>query len=150
MLHPQLVSVCKDIFPYLGSETEFEYVCLRLTKRKSRLSVILLLNYNFCLFQNHMLTLQSSTELEPITDNYIQADEVDMGVTYDELSVYGRLRKINKLGPWGMWEKLLHLWGDSLSPQQIYEKVKFFHWNYAINRHKQTTITPAYHMEAYG
>ncbi|KAI9829254.1 MAG: hypothetical protein M1819_006434 [Sarea resinae] len=91
-----------------------------------------------------------TAELEPITDNYVQADEADMGVTYDELSVYGRLRKINKLGPWGMWEKLLHLWGDSLSPQQIYEKVRFFHWNYAINRHKQTTITPAYHMEAYG
>jgi NAD+ synthase (glutamine-hydrolysing) len=91
-----------------------------------------------------------TAELEPITDTYIQSDEADMGMTYNELSVYGRLRKIHKLGPWGMWEELGRLWGDKLSPQQIYEKVRFFQWNYAINRHKQTTITPAYHMEAYG
>ncbi|KAH9206519.1 hypothetical protein DL95DRAFT_347455 [Leptodontidium sp. 2 PMI_412] len=70
--------------------------------------------------------------------------------TYNELSVYGRLRKINKLGAYSMFEKLLHVWGNRLSPQQIYEKVRFFSWNYAINRHKMTTITPAYHMEAYG
>jgi NAD+ synthase (glutamine-hydrolysing) len=49
-----------------------------------------------------------------------------------------------------MWTKLLHVWGDRFSPQQIYEKVRFFFWNYSINRHKMTTITPAYHMEAYG
>jgi len=73
-----------------------------------------------------------------------------MGITYTELSVFGRLRKINKLGPWGMWEELVRVWGDTLSPQQIYEKVRFFHWNYAINRHKQTAITPSIHMEAYG
>ncbi|KAH6705259.1 hypothetical protein BKA61DRAFT_680013 [Leptodontidium sp. MPI-SDFR-AT-0119] len=70
--------------------------------------------------------------------------------TYNELSVYGRLRKINKLGAYSMFEKLLHVWRNRLSPQQIYEKVRFFSWNYAINRHKMTTITPAYHMEAYG
>ena len=34
-----------------------------------------------------MLTLQSLKELEPLTDTYVQADEVDMGMTYDELSV---------------------------------------------------------------
>ncbi|CZS88926.1 probable QNS1 Glutamine-dependent NAD Synthetase [Rhynchosporium graminicola] len=90
-----------------------------------------------------------TAELEPLTEDYVQSDEADMGMTYNELSIYGRLRKINKLGPYGMFEKLLHLW-PSLSPQQIYEKVRFFSWNYAINRHKQTTITPSYHMEAYG
>jgi NAD+ synthase (glutamine-hydrolysing) len=97
-----------------------------------------------------MLTPHLLIELEPITKTYVQSDEADMGMTYGELSIFGRLRKINNLGPWGMWEELCHLWSDSLSPQQIYEKVKFFHWNYAINRHKQTTITPAYHLEAYG
>lgn len=60
-----------------------------------------------------------TAELEPITETYIQSDEADMGMTYAELSVYGRLRKIDKLGVWGMWSKLLHLWGDKLSPQQI-------------------------------
>ena len=58
-------------------------------------------------------------------------------MTYNELSVYGRLRKIeyvtikclqgstmanivknSKLGVYGMWEKLLHVWGETLSPQQ--------------------------------
>jgi len=56
-------------------------------------------------------------------------------MTYNELSVYGRLRKIeyvtikclqgliiantmknSKLGVYGMWEKLLYVWGETLSP----------------------------------
>ena len=36
------------------------------------------------------------------------------------------MRKVDKLGPYGMWSKLLHLWGDKMSPQQVYEKVRFF------------------------
>ncbi|KAK0117771.1 glutamine-dependent NAD(+) synthetase [Cadophora gregata] len=106
-------------------------------------------NFGLSLLQG-FLDAPPTAELEPLTEDYIQSDEADMGMTYNDLSVYGRLRKINKLGPYGMWEKLLHLWGNKLSPQQIYEKVRFFSWNYAINRHKMTTITPAYHMEAYG
>lgn len=91
-----------------------------------------------------------TAELEPITDTYSQSDEADMGMSYAELSVYGNLRKRDHLGPYGMWSKLLHLWGDRLSPQQIYEKVRFFHWCYGINRHKMTTLTPSYHAEQYG
>lgn len=34
-----------------------------------------------------------------------------MGMTYAELSVFGRLRKVSKLGPWGMYERLLYSWG---------------------------------------
>lgn len=52
-----------------------------------------------------------TAELEPITADYVQSDEVDMGMSYDELSVFGRLRKVSKLGPWGMYEKLVYLWG---------------------------------------
>ncbi len=48
-----------------------------------------------------------------------------------------------------MWSKLLHIWGDTLSPQQTYEKVKWFFRCYSINRHKMTTLTPSYHAEAY-
>ena len=59
--------------------------------------------------------------------------ESDMGMTYTELSVYGRLRKEDKLGPYGAWSKLLHLWGDKMSPQQVYEKVKWFFWCYSIS-----------------
>lgn len=72
-----------------------------------------------------------------------------MGVTYAELSVFGYLRKVGKLGPWSMYEKLLHLWGNEFSPREIYEKTRHFFWNYAINRHKLTTLTPSYHAEQY-
>lgn len=33
-----------------------------------------------------------------------QLDEVDMGMTYEELSVYGRLRKIYRCGPVSMFK----------------------------------------------
>ena len=52
-----------------------------------------------------------TAELEPITASYVQSDEADMGMSYDELSVFGRLRKVSKLGPWGMYERLVHAWG---------------------------------------
>ncbi|KPI42007.1 putative glutamine-dependent NAD(+) synthetase [Cyphellophora attinorum] len=35
-----------------------------------------------------------------------------MGMTYAELSIFGRLRKVHKLGVWGMYERLVHLWGQ--------------------------------------
>ena len=87
-----------------------------------------------------------------------------MGMTYDELSVFGRLRKVEKLGPWGMFSKLCYLWcgpevkdeqgrvrgtGRGLSPRQVYEKTRRFFWFYAINRHKMTVLTPSYHAESY-
>lgn len=51
-----------------------------------------------------------TAELEPITDNYVQSDEADMGLTYDELTTLGRLRKVNKLGPFGVFQRLVHDW----------------------------------------
>ncbi|KAJ6820440.1 glutamine-dependent NAD(+) synthetase isoform X1 [Iris pallida] len=45
-----------------------------------------------------------TAELEPIRSNYSQLDEVDMGMTYEELSVYGRLRKIFRCGPVSMFQ----------------------------------------------
>ena len=68
-----------------------------------------------------------------------------MGMTYDELSVFGRLRKVDKCGPYSMFTKLVHEWGSFLSPLQVAEKVKKFFFEYARNRHKMTTLTPAYH-----
>ena len=91
-----------------------------------------------------------------------------MGMTYDELSVFGRLRKVDKCGPYSMFTKLVHEWGAFLSPtqvslpgpachakssclppSQIAEKVKHFYFEYARNRHKMTTLTPSYHAESY-
>ncbi len=69
-----------------------------------------------------------------------------MGMTYQELTVFGRLRKLNKLGPFGMFQRLVHDWSIDrerkpddddapyYTPAQVAEKVKkFFHF-YAINR----------------
>ncbi|THH00580.1 hypothetical protein EW026_g1977 [Hermanssonia centrifuga] len=90
-----------------------------------------------------------TAELEPTTETYVQADEADMGMTYDELSVFGRLRKVDKCGPYSMFTKLVHQWGSFLSPIQVAEKVKHFFFEHARNRHKMTTLTPSYHAEQY-
>lgn len=92
-----------------------------------------------------------TAELEPITENYVQSDEVDMGMTYEELSRFGRLRKVDKCGPEAMFVKLYHEWLQqyNYTPEVVAEKVKRFWFFYAINRHKMTTMTPAYHAEQY-
>jgi len=90
-----------------------------------------------------------TAELEPIRDNYVQTDEEDMGMSYEELGVYGRLRKIARLGPVEMYKRLLHEWRDRASPAVIAEKVKRFFFFYSCNRHKMTTLTPSYHAENY-
>ncbi|MCJ1447106.1 MAG: glutamine-dependent NAD(+) synthetase [Stictis urceolatum] len=90
-----------------------------------------------------------TAELEPISAEYVQSDEVDMGMSYAELSVFGRLRKVARCGPWSMYLKLLNKWGDRLSPREIYEKTRRFFYYYSINRHKMTVLTPSYHAESY-
>ncbi|XP_002740923.3 glutamine-dependent NAD(+) synthetase-like [Saccoglossus kowalevskii] len=91
-----------------------------------------------------------TAELEPLTAGKIaQTDEADMGMTYDQLSVFGRLRKMSKCGPYSMFCKLIHQWRDVYSPRQVAEKVKHFFRTYSINRHKMTTLTPSYHAESY-
>jgi|TARA_R110002003_G_scaffold357_8_gene19143 NAD+ synthase (glutamine-hydrolysing) len=90
-----------------------------------------------------------TAELRPITEAYVQSDEEDMGMTYAELSVFGKMRKEHKLGPYGTWARLCHDWADQYTPREVADKTKrFFHF-YSINRHKMTTLTPAYHAEAY-
>ena len=43
----------------------------------------------------------------------------DMGMTYSELSVFGRLRKVYHCGPYSMFLKLIHMWGDRLTPAEV-------------------------------
>ncbi|XP_020106618.1 glutamine-dependent NAD(+) synthetase isoform X1 [Ananas comosus] len=90
-----------------------------------------------------------TAELEPIRSNYNQLDEVDMGMTYEELSIYGRLRKIFRCGPVSMFQNLCHRWCGRLSPSEVADKVKYFFKYYSINRHKMTVLTPSYHAESY-
>lgn len=72
----------------------------------------------------HRVQLLIHTTQEPITESYVQSDEADMGFTYPELTILGmsairfccslirnaqiyqreiigRLRKVNRLGPFG-------------------------------------------------
>ncbi|KAI1341064.1 glutamine-dependent NAD(+) synthetase with GAT domain-containing protein [Xylariaceae sp. FL0016] len=94
-----------------------------------------------------------TAELEPITEDYVQSDEADMGMTYAELSRFGTLRKQHKLGPYTMFLRLVNEWGGDdkgkLTPREVADKVKRFHYFHYINRHKQTVATPAYHAETY-
>ncbi|KAL3645527.1 hypothetical protein CASFOL_010707 [Castilleja foliolosa] len=90
-----------------------------------------------------------TAELEPIRADYSQLDEVDMGMTYEELSVYGRMRKIFRCGPVSMFKNLCYKWGTKLTPAEIADKVKHFFKYYSINRHKMTVLTPSYHAESY-
>ena len=95
-----------------------------------------------------------TAELRPLAegadeaDEHSQADEEDMGMTYEELSHFGRLRKVARCGPVSMFQNLLSAWRH-LSPAEIAVKVKRFFFFYSVNRHKMTTLTPSYHAEEY-
>lgn len=95
-----------------------------------------------------------TAELRPLDegagegDEHSQVDEEDMGMTYEELSYFGRLRKVSRCGPVSMFQNLLSAW-KHLSPAEIAAKVKRFFFFYSVNRHKMTTLTPSYHAEEY-
>ncbi|MCL4136755.1 UNVERIFIED_CONTAM: hypothetical protein GTU68_039366, partial [Idotea baltica] len=97
-----------------------------------------------------MMDATPTAELEPLLMGKVaQTDEQDMGMTYEELSTYGKLRKIEGCGPYSMFCKLIHLWSDRCTPEQVAEKVKVFFRYYSMNRHKMTVLTPSYHAETY-
>ncbi|XP_068594886.1 glutamine-dependent NAD(+) synthetase-like [Brachionichthys hirsutus] len=97
-----------------------------------------------------ILVAPPTAELEPLKDGQVsQTDEEDMGMSYSELSVIGRLRKISKCGPFSMFCKLLHTWRGMFSPTEVAQKVKHFFRMYSANRHKMTVVTPSYHAESY-
>lgn len=62
-----------------------------------------------------------TAELEPLDNGRIaQTDEQDMGMTYAELSVFGRLRKQQKCGPFSMFCKLVNTWNDRCTPAEVF------------------------------
>jgi NAD+ synthase (glutamine-hydrolysing) len=103
---------------------------------------------------NDIVMAPPTAELRPIsnkengTEEHSQNDEEDMGMTYEELGYFGRLRKISRCGPVSMFRKLCASW-HHLTPADVALKVKRFFYFYSINRHKMCTITPSYHAEAY-
>ena len=98
-----------------------------------------------------------------------QRDEDDMGITYDEISVLGRVRRgiYGNCGPKGafitVWKRRneepfktkLRCFRDGrgqeagLVAANLGDLVKRFYRRYANNRHKLTILTPALHTETY-
>lgn len=66
-----------------------------------------------------ILNAPPTAELEPLQDGkYAQLDEVDMGMTYNELNYYRRLRKQHFAGPFSMYCRLITLW-DNCTPKEV-------------------------------
>lgn len=129
-------------------------------------------------FQFNMLediiNVTASPELTPADkDGNIQDDEVAIRMTYDDLQILGELRKIHKLGPLGIYRKLLEIKMNAFNPHEpnssslisvvpdvrkfrevvcplsIREKVFHFFNQYAMNRHKMNILTNAIHLTNY-
>ena len=84
-------------------------------------------------------------ELRPLCEKSgksIQIDEESLGLTYEELNVFGDLRKQSRYGPYSMFIALLSIWRH-LDFTKISQKVKTFFYHYTMNRHKMTTLTPS-------
>ena len=95
------------------------------------------------------LSATPTAELEPITESYTQTDEDDMGCTYNELSIWGRLRKIEKLGPYSMFQRLRVGERSQLTPRVVYERIRSLWTQFGLSRHKQEIMTPALFAETY-
>lgn len=66
------------------------------------------------------MTAPPTAELEPLVNGHLaQTDEQDMGMTYAELSTFGRLRKQNQCGPYSMFCKLANTWAPKNSPAEV-------------------------------
>lgn len=70
---------------------------------------------------NDIIEAPPTAELEPLENGKLaQTDEQDMGMTYAELSEFGRLRKQSACGPFSMFCKLIHTWKDSCTPEEVH------------------------------
>ena len=95
-----------------------------------------------------LLDIAGATPTAELTPGFAQTDEEDMGLSYEELGLFGKLRKDHKMGPVQMFQHLLS--SDQFeSPQHLAIQVKHFFRQYGRNRHKSTVLTPAYHAESY-
>jgi NAD+ synthase (glutamine-hydrolysing) len=93
--------------------------------------------------------VRSGNDQDDKAAEHSQLDEDEMGMTYEELGWFGRLRKLSRCGPVSMFRKLCVIWGDRYSPAEIATKVQRFFFYYSVNRHKMCTLTPSYHAEGY-
>jgi NAD+ synthase (glutamine-hydrolysing) len=89
----------------------------------------------------------ASAELQPLENGtQTQTSEDEMGLSYEELDVFSRLRLNQRCGPVSMYQKVSRLWQDHMSPRRIADTVKRFFKYYAINRHKMSVLPPSVHL----
>ncbi|KAL9615491.1 MAG: hypothetical protein Q9167_000004, partial [Letrouitia subvulpina] len=73
------------------------------------------------------LAATPTAELEPLEGGYVQSDEeADMGLLYSDLQIMGSLRKIEKMGPLSMFQRLVQdrTRHNSTTPREVATKVK--------------------------
>lgn len=62
----------------------------------------------FCFYEFLMVVFM--VELEFIIENYVQSDEVDMGMMYEEFIMFGCFCKFNKFGLFVMFQCFVYDW----------------------------------------
>jgi predicted amidohydrolase/NH3-dependent NAD+ synthetase len=121
-------------------------------------------------FQFNMLddivNVVASPELTPTDEKgNIQDDEIDIEMTYEDLRIFGELRKRDKLGPLGIFQKMCEMYYGKYiydintqaktktlvpaTPAVILKKVKTFFRLYGTHRNKMTILTPSIHATNY-
>jgi NAD+ synthase (glutamine-hydrolysing) len=97
-----------------------------------------------------VIEARPTAELRPVGSDSsgFQDDEVEMGMTYAELEMFGTLRKEKKCGPVSMFRILIDKWAN-LDYRTIADKVKHFFVTYSANRHKASIATPSYFIDNY-
>uniref|UniRef100_A0A915D1H6 Glutamine-dependent NAD(+) synthetase n=1 Tax=Ditylenchus dipsaci TaxID=166011 RepID=A0A915D1H6_9BILA len=79
-------------------------------------------NHNFPNLKE-VLNAIPTAELRPLTAGEVtQTDEAEIGLTYDELSVMGRLRRPGNCDPYSMFIELLSVWYPEYTYEQVFEK----------------------------
>lgn len=119
-------------------------------------------NFSKQIIPNSDAVLQSMLDAVPSAEltGEEQKDEDDLGLSYDELSLFGRFRRgeFGCYGPYGMFCKIWadrygdyveNVLGKNLTSEALASKVKRFFTLYSRNRHKQTILTPSLHTETY-
>ena len=67
-----------------------------------------------------MIDAVPTAELRPLVEGkVVQTDEEEMGLTYDELAVIGRLRTPGGMGPYRMFLALLSEWHDKYTNEEV-------------------------------
>ncbi|KAH7061801.1 glutamine-dependent NAD(+) synthetase [Paraphoma chrysanthemicola] len=84
-----------------------------------------------------------TAELEPLRSG--QCAEKAMGFQQQDLRHFAEMRKDLRLGPFSMFKNLLEQSQDERSAKQKAVLVQSLQHYYQVNRHKMSTIAPAYH-----